>query len=266
MMLYGRNRIGKTTFAAQFPKPLALLAIEPAKTGGAKSITGVPGVMARVLRRTADLHEFAVAFSQPGHGYKTVVIDSASSLEKIVLQEIKGWDAPIEQLRVGNSSGVSTDDYTERAERMKNLIRPFLNLEGVNVVILANEKDHNSPESDKRKSALARQMMGLYEGSYYGSDTGAGTARWLNDSCDYIVQMFEDNEVKVEFVEVIAGQPKQKVETPTGKRVRRLRLGTHPNFAAGARVDQYSRGKELPEFIDGKNPAELYKNFREAIK
>lgn len=264
VLLYGRNRIGKTTLACQFPKPLALLSLEPSKTGGAKSVKGVSGVMSAVIRKTEDLHKIAVELATTGHGYKTVVLDSVSSLEKIVLMEIMGWDAPVEQLRVGKSSPVQTEHYTDRSERMKTLIRPFLNLDGVNVVILANEKDHNPPKNEggERRNSFNR---GMQDDSYFAADTGAGMAKWLMDSSDFILQMHEDAEVRIELVEIQSGQPKVEVHTPTGKRIRRLRLGYHPQYAAGARVDQYSSGKTLPEFIDGKTPAELYANFRKAI-
>lgn len=266
VLLYGRNRIGKTTFAAEFPKPMVFLSLEPTKTGGAKSISKVPGVDAEVIRDTATLMGYAIDLTNEKHGYKTVVLDSVSSLEKIVLMEIMGLDKPIEQLRVGKSSAVQKDEYIDRSEQMKNLIRPFLNL-NMNVIVLANEKDHNPPKSEtgERKNSFNR---GMQDSSFFSADTGAGLARWLMDSSDYILQLWMDSEKKIDMIEMVAGQPAVEVETDTGKLIRRLRLGYHPNYAAGGRAE-----KALPDFIDGAvdpktgtNSRSLYENFRKAIQ
>lgn len=240
--------------------------MEPNQTGGAQSVAKIPGVDWLLAKDSDTIRGAATELYAGGHGYKTVVLDSVTSLERIILMEIMGWNEPAEMLRVGNSSPVQTSDYTERSERIRKLLRPFLDLEGINKIILANEKDHNPPEN--RKSALAKGMLGLQEGSYYSADSGAGTARWLADSCNFIIQIFEDAEIVKKSITVLEGQPPQIIEEATGRRIRRLRLGYHPNYAAGARS-----GNNLPEFIDGKidpktghNSADLYKNFREAIK
>ena len=264
VLLYGRNRIGKTTLACQFPKPLVLLSLEPSKTGGAKSIRKVAGVEGEVVHDSATLMGYAQDLTNEKHGFKTVVLDSVSSLEKIVLMEIMGWDEPVEQLRVGKSSPVQTEHYTDRSERMKKLLRPFLNL-NMNVIILANEKDHNPPKDDKETGRRNSFSRGMQDSSFFAADTGAGMARWLMDSSDYIVQMMMDSEKKVEMIELVAGQAPQRIETDTGRLVRRLRLGYHPNYAAGARVD-FDPTKPLPDFIDGNTPKELYDNFRKAIQ
>ena len=51
MCLYGPNRTGKTTLACQFPKPAILIALEPNKTGGAVSVSKIPGVEYLASRR-----------------------------------------------------------------------------------------------------------------------------------------------------------------------------------------------------------------------
>src|SRR5258708_7113669 len=44
LCLYGGNRVGKTTLAAQFPKPMLLIDCEPGSEGGAKSVKNVEGI------------------------------------------------------------------------------------------------------------------------------------------------------------------------------------------------------------------------------
>lgn len=267
VLIYGRNRIGKSRLATEFPKPMVYLSLEPTKTGGAKSLPKTPGIEVEIVKDTATLMGFATDLTVEKHNFKSVVIDAVTSLEKIILMEIMGWDKPLEQIRVGKSQPVQKEQYTDRAEQMKNTVRPFLNLKGMNVIILANEKDHNPPkgEGGERLNSFNR---GMQAESYFAADTGAGMARWLMDSCDYILQMFMDAEVKIEKQELMAGQPPQDVEIATGKLIRRLRLGYHPNYAAGGRSD-----KALPDFIDGAvdpktgmNSKNLYDNFIKAIK
>lgn len=261
VLLYGRNRIGKTTWACQFPKPLLLISMETTESGGAESVSKTPGIQWLKVDDTATLTGAAAELTAGGHGFKSVVIDGPTALEQIVLMELMGWDKPAELLRVGKSSPVGTDNYTERSERMRKLLRPFFDLSGkMDVVMVCNEKDHNPAEN--RKNSFAKEMQ---QGSYFSAATGAGTALWLMNGAGYIVQMTMDSEKKVEEIELIVGQPKQRIETETGRLVRRLRLGYHPNYAAGARVD-FDLNKPLPDFIDGDTPAELYSNFRKAIQ
>lgn len=260
-LIYGRNRIGKTTWACQFPKPLLLISMENTESGGAESVSKIPGVQWLRVDDTATLIGAAAELSAGGHGFKSVVVDGPTALEQIVLMELMGWDKPAELLRVGKSSPVGTDNYVERSERMRKLLRPFFDLSGrMDVVMVCNEKDHNPAEN--RKNAFAKEMQ---QGSYFSAACGAGTALWLMNGSGYIVQMTMDSEKEVQEIELIAGQPKQRVEIETGRLVRRLRLGYHPNYAAGARAD-YIEGKPLPDFIDGRTPKELYENFRKAIQ
>ena len=168
MLLYGRNRIGKTTLACKFPKPLLLLSLEPTQTGGAKSVAKEPGVMWKVCKTSEEIATIAERLQQP-HDFKTVVLDSVSSHEKIVLQEVRGDKKPLEMLRFGK---VSQDEYTLRSEKMRDAIAPFLALP-THLVILANEKDHSKPENGERRSAGTTIMQ---EKSFFSADTGGGLA------------------------------------------------------------------------------------------
>lgn len=258
LLLYGRNRIGKTTFACKFPKPLLLMSLEPTTTGGAKSVAKEPGVEWVSLKKSEDIARFAERLQKPSH-FKSVVLDSVSSWEKIVLQEIRGDATPLEMLRFGK---VSQDEYTLRSEKMRDAIAPFLALPQ-HVVIIANEKDHSKQENGERRSAVVTIMQ---ERSFFSADTGGGLARWLQDASDFVCQMFMDKEYKA--VEVELNGIKETTLEETGRLIRRLRLKYHPNYAAGPRApsDPEWRDKELPEFIDGETPRQMYENFMAAIK
>lgn len=253
MLLYGRNRTGKTTLACTFPKPLLLISVEPALTGGARSVRNVPGVSwIRVhptdpdadLRTSDELEQLGKELrADPAvGGYKTVVIDSGTSLDEIVLAEICAWDEPAVMLAVGHTrpgSKVSGDQYTERSERSRRVLRPFMELK-CHLVVTANEKDHNPQEG--RKSTLTR---GPHTESFYAAAMGGGTVKWLQDAME-ICQLFVDQErVEQDVPDGTGGTVRMSVET--GRTVRRLRCLYHPNYAAGFRAPL---GSEVPEFID----------------
>lgn len=241
MLLYGRNRIGKTTLACQFPKPLVLVAVEHTRTGGARSVRKVPGVQYLKLTESAKVEQLGKELLQDC-SVKTVVIDTASSLEEIVLAEICGWEETANLIAVGYTrpgAKVTTDQYVERSERMRQVLRPFLDLP-CHVVIVANEKDHNPPEG--RKSSMVR---GMQAESFFAAAMGAGTTRWCQDGCDYVCQLYMDKEVRRVKTKVLDKIVEQEEET--GRLVRRLRCQYHPNFAAGFRSEN---PESVPEFIE----------------
>lgn len=254
MLLYGRNRTGKTTLACTFPKPLLLVSIEPALTGGARSVQNVPGVNWLRVHPTDPGADFKTSDelealgkemrADPAcGGYKTVVIDSGTSLDEIVLAEICAWDEPAVMLAVGHTrpgSKVSTDQYTERSERSRRVLRPFMELK-CHLVVTANEKDHN-PQEGNRKSTMVR---GLHQESFYAAAMGGGTVKWLQDAME-ITQLLVDREVRKEQVPDGTGGTVE-MEVETGRTVRRLRCLYHPNYAAGFRAPL---GTDVPEFID----------------
>lgn len=243
LLLYGRNRVGKTTLACEFPKPLLLLSMEPTPTGGAKSVKKVPGV--KILRYRTDFHHSdevrELASAIPGSDYKTVVIDSGTSLDEIILAEVCGWDETANMLAVGKTrpgNKVTMDEYTERSERIRKVLRKYLDL-NVHVVITANEKDHNPPES--RKSAFAK---GIQAESFFAAAMGGGSVRWLQDGCE-VCQLYIDKETVKKSVTV--GKTTTTYDEETGRLIRKLRTKYHPNYSAGLRSENRD---SVPEYVD----------------
>lgn len=270
MLLWGKNRVGKTVLACHFPKPLLLIALDQAEGKGAKSVKRLEGI--DVLEWDVDIKsveeiEALGAELTANNPYKTVVIDSGTSLDEIVLAKICGWKERAEMLAVGHTrpgAKVSMDQYTERSERMRQILRPFLDLP-CHVVVTCNEKDHN-PQEGNRKSAMAR---GMHLESFFGAQMGGGTTKWMQDNCNQIVQLFLDKEIKVtEEERTLPGPKKEKYihreEEETGRIIRRLRLKLHPNFSAGIRTERMDY-ENLPEFADGETPQELFDNFYKIV-
>ncbi len=263
MLLYGKNRIGKTTLACQFPKPLALLSLEHSSSGGARSVQKIEGIQhftRKELTSVNDIEGLGIEMKESGNcgGYKTVVIDSGSALDELILAEICGWDETAVMLSFGR---VSQDQYMERSERMRKVLRPYLELE-CNVIVIANEKDHNSQEG-KRNALLKNQ---LHLESFFAAAMGGGTTRWVQDACDFITQLYLDKEIKVNktLIPIPNSKDKKEVieEIETGKMVRRLRMKLHQNFAGGGRS---ADPDSIPEYIEASSPQDFYRDFMKVV-
>jgi len=262
--IYGRNRSGKTTLAACFKKPLLLISSENEATGGALSVSNVEGVaLIRVTPASKRLlgdrvhgsaKVVAIANELAQHNpFATVVLDTVTSLQDVILVELMGLSKVPEMLSWGF---VPDGVYQQRAEKLRETIRPLLDLNNCNLVVLAQEKDHNAQEDRGGKSKILHTMQ---MGSFMAPALGATNAEWLQSACGYVVQIYED-EVTQEIVipQMDAhgkAMPPSIQRAGTGKRQRHLRLLYHPNFAAGGR---WQFNKDMPEFVTAPTPQELY--------
>ncbi len=275
--VYGRNRSGKTTLAAQFPKPILFISCEPAHCGGVQSIGGMQGVT--LIRAEPEPTRDQLAAMTPEHRtavgslfgrkkveaiakelvstnyYKTVVLKTATSLQDVILEEMK-----VEFPGIPMSGRGSKDTYMMRASRLHEALHPLLDLRHVHVVILAQEKDHNPPVGDGGFPDLkAKLLQTMQQGSFMAPALGAANAQWLYDNCGYMIQIYED-ETTQEMV-IRQNGPDGKPLAPivqrvgTGKRQRHLRLLYHANFAAGGK---WQWNKDMPEFVTAPTPTELY--------
>lgn len=277
---YGRNRSGKTTIACQFPKPLLIISSEPDACGGATSVSNYQGVrIQRVshkllgqdskgqwldaedercvrrdhLRGSAKLEALAQELKGK-HPFKTVVLDTATSLQELILVEIMGWDKP--PAMQPNARQVGKENYQKRAEDWRKTVTHLLDLTNCHIVILCQEKDHNPVQDDF--GGKSRLLGTMQQGSFMAPALGATNAQWLQDNCGYIIQIYEDElKDRITLPQVNPDGTVTEVvqEVPNGKRQRHLRLMYHPNFAAGGRW-QYDRN--LPECVTAPDPQGLY--------
>lgn len=268
--IYGRNRSGKTTLAAQFPKPILFVSCEPAHCGGVQSISDIEG--ATLIR--AELkplpgeklagREKVIALGkelQRVKHYNTVVLKTATSLQDLISEEIK-----IEFPGIPFSGRGSKDTYQMRSERLKESLRPYLDLKHLNVVILCQEKDHNPPVGEGGFPDLkAKLLQTMQQGSFIAPNLGANNASWLQDACGYVMQIYEDEAMQDVEVPSLDAQGKQTTSIQrvgTGRRQRHLRLQYHPNFAAGGK---WTFRTDMPEFVTAPTPAGLYAEMAKYI-
>lgn len=272
MCVYGRNRSGKTTLAGEIAraaakrggKPSLIISAEPDENGGALSISDVEGVIiSRItppsrpipgdkVKGTAKVVAIASELER-SNPFAWVFLDTITSLQDIHLVELMGLTKVPEVMSWGM---VPDGVYQQRAEKLRETVRPLLSLTNCNVCILAQEKDHNASEDRGGKNKLLHTMQ---QGSFMAPALGATNAQWLQDACGYVVQIYEDEVTEDILIPQVdaQGKPVQPIvqRVGTGRRARHLRLLYHPNFAAGGRW-RYNR--DMPEFVTAPDPRGLY--------
>lgn len=276
--LYGRNGLGKSTLAAQFPKPMLVIATEPTSNGGVDSITGVEGITVIVVNLSTLRHPVTGELEktkgsekalQVGNRltelskqlgqcpYQTVVVDTVTALQEITLAEMKGWDAPATMLNWGT---VTMDEYRALSDAVRKILRLYKDLP-CHTVFVAQEKDHNPPK-DRKESALLR---GAQEGSFMAAHLGGATAQWLHDACGYICQLYQDAEVQDVVQQIKVGNEIREETTRihTGKLARRLRCKYHANYAGRFRSPV---PEAVPEYIEARTPQEFFQAMMDVME
>lgn len=275
ILMYGKNRTGKTTVACQAEKPLLVVSFEPADSAGIESVRKIPGVyVVRIAepdaknwnRSTEEAVMLASELAQgSAHNYKSVVVDSTSSMQDRILQELMQLPAVPDQQSWGTVQG---DLYIRRSEKLRELIRPFLNLKIPTKIFLSKEKDHNPPVKEEytKSGKLMPDMRpkflrGLQTESFIGPDIGGATVGWLQDACDCVTRLFiEEEQVKKKYI--LNGKAREEWRT-TGKYAHYLRLKYHPNFAAGIRS---CNPENVPEVMTMPTAELLFKELMRIIK
>lgn len=258
ILIYGQNRTGKTYLACTFPKPLLLVSFEPNDTGGAVTVKKFDDVQFLKLNSSKESYQL-IGELVDSNPFQTIVIDSVTSFQAVVLQEVTGLVALPEQMSFGAITG---DQYRERAEKTKEGLAPFVKLK-CHTVFLAKEKDHNPPQEKKisektgkvQPDMRPRFLRGMQQESFIAADLGGGTVGWLNDACDYICRLYFDKEVEATQLPTVGGQTITHY-AETGKHVRCLRTLYHPNFAAGMRTEF---NENVPECIENPDFVKLQK-------
>ena len=114
-LFYGPPGVGKTTLAAQCPKPL-FLATEP----GTALMDGVASVN---ITDWDDLDEKIKAIETESHGYATIVVDTVDVLFQMCLKHLckrHGWN-DIGDGAFGKGWRALELEWTERVVRLRNL-------------------------------------------------------------------------------------------------------------------------------------------------
>lgn len=239
--IYGVNRVGKSTLAADFPKPSIFISCEPSEAGGAESISLIEGIQLLKLGSKDELFKVCDELISDSY-FQTVVLDTGTSLQDMILCELLGLDKLPEQLRF---NGIKKEIYQRRSEMLKEALRPLLRLKK-HVVILNQEKDHRPPDrGDDGKEIIDMTPLfarGVKPNSFFASDIGGGPVQWLHDACPWITRLY----IAEEVIEGVVPGTNVTMYTKTGKKERRLLTTLQENFAAGGRSPNPS---SIPEYI-----------------
>jgi phage nucleotide-binding protein len=224
MVVYGKSGTGKTRFSCTFPKPLLL--IETEVTEGTKSIVGDKGVDFITLNTTDELPVLIEGLTDSK--YKSVVLDTATMLQDLVLKEILG----LEELPVQKSWGMaSRDQYGQCGIKVKEYMRALLNLP-MHVIVTAQERDFNSEDSS-----------GVLDPSM-GPALTPGVTSWLCPAVDYLCQTFIKQRTITKRMKV--GDKEHETEVKTQDVDFCLRTMPHEVYMVKFRLP---RGKQLPQLI-----------------
>ncbi len=131
----GSGGMGKTSFAATFPKPI-FIRTEP----GVMPVTDdmVPDAFPIVTKAT-QFWEYIIALVKEDHDYKTLVIDTVTSLERLFCTEVLESDPKakgMNQALGGYGNGWSA--VASQHERVRRAATVLLEEKGMNIVFLAH--------------------------------------------------------------------------------------------------------------------------------
>lgn len=211
-LLYGTHGIGKSTWAAQAPRPLVLATEDGLDDVG---VDRTP-----LLTETIDVAKWLIDLSgEEKHEYQTVVIDSLDWLEKLIWKQTckEGEKKSIEDFGYGKG-------YTLATRRWEQLLHMLdaCRAKGMNVVLLAHAKvekfsppdgdpyDRWLPDLHKSVSPLLQEwadevLFATYDVKTVSRDEGFGKKR---------TRAFNDADRVVYTSEAPTHQAKRRIEMP----------------------------------------------------
>lgn len=219
--LYGRSGSGKTRFACSFPKPVLIIGAE----NGTQSVRTDEDVFFFPLQASDDLIELSTVYEN----YATIVLDTATMLQDLILKEILG----LEEIPVQKTWGLAKrDEYAQCGIKTKEYLRRMLEAK-CHTVIISQEKEYDVKEN------LPDLII-----PYVGSALQPATANWLHPSCDYVLQTFV--RARVERKQVTIGKKIQETFETTNEPEYCLRTTPHPVYLSKVRTP---RGKEINDIL-----------------
>lgn len=141
--IYGRAGTGKTTFSSTFPKPILLLDV---KDEGTDSIRDVKGVDVIEVESSEDLEDAYWLLHKNAAGYKTVVIDTMTQLQQLVVEEIARKKNRSER-DPGDWGSLTKGDWGDVSSYMKTWIINFRDLP-METVFIAQDRAFNIEEEE----------------------------------------------------------------------------------------------------------------------
>lgn len=238
---YGRSGSGKTTLASSFPKPILVLDI---RDQGTDSIADIEGIQVRDITSHEEMNDAHLWLLKNPSRYKTVVIDTVSQWQQLVVNEIgsrhKGKTP-------GDWGSMTKRDWGDVSARLKEGIINYRDLteEGMQVVFIAQDRVFNL--SDDEEESIADDQIA----PEVGPALSPATAKYLNAAVSVIGNTF----IRVRTIEKeVRGKKRKEKKTEYG-----LRLGPNPVYVTKIRKP---KSTEAPPAIYDPN----YEDIIEIIK
>jgi hypothetical protein len=138
-LLYGVHGVGKSTFASQFPSPIFL----PIEDG----VSDLDVASFPIPRTITDVYGSIIELTSVEHDFKTLVIDSADWLERLIWKKV---------CEIGGKQCITDFDYGKgygkAAEIFSELLASFDQVRevGMNIILIAHAdiKKFANPEGD----------------------------------------------------------------------------------------------------------------------
>ncbi len=223
ILIYGRNKKGKSTFGASAPDVLIL---DPEQ--GTTWMKGLdPDVWP--ITRWEDINE-AYSFLRLGkHKYKWVCVDGISRMNDMAL------DFTMQQRALKSMDSqpgmVAQKDWGQAGKVMKTMLVDFYTLPNMGVIFTAQERPLENDNSEADEDAEEAPMG-------FVADLPKGSRAMVNSLVDVIGRIYV---VNVQVGEVM-------------KKERRLWLGEHALYDTGGRSDftlpEYLRRPTVPRLLE----------------
>lgn len=242
-VFYGRSGTGKTTLACSFPSPIILLDI---KDEGTDSVADVKGLDVREIEDQDEMEEAYYWLKKHPRAYKTIVIDTVSMWQQMVISELVG-DTGRKGKKAGDWGSMTQKDWGKVAGVMKEWLVNYRDLAKeleVNVVFIAQDRVFNmSDEEDEgRDDQIAPEV---------GPALSPAVAKILNAAVSVIGNTFiRTKRIKKEEKGKIKKEEKQEYC---------LRIGPNPSYVTKVRKP---KSVAAPSFIA--DPS--YEDIMELIK
>lgn len=208
-LFYGRSGSGKTTLSATFPKPFLLIDV---KEEGTDSISDVGED--NMMLEVKEWQDFELAYyylNRGDHGFKSVIIDSLSMLQVLLLAHVKGEKEAMTQQMWG-----------EVSSKMQEAVIAMRDLP-LHVAFIAQDRTRAADEgqTDQLEPEVGPALM-------------PSVAKLVNGAVKII-----GNTYLKEVVKSKKGQVVRRIEY-------RLRLGAHPYYITKVRSPKSSK---VPSYI-----------------
>jgi hypothetical protein len=212
---------------------------------GTDSIADVKGIDVLEIEDLADLEDLFYDVLKPGkHKYKTVVFDTVTELQKLVMKDVvlgKNKNKKIDESRIGDWGSMAKRDWGDVAAIMNKWIGDFRDLP-MEVVFLAQERVKNVDDEEGEDNQLVPEV---------GPMVMPSIASTLNAAVNVIGNAF----IRMKKKNVVKGAKKTVKEEPTYC----LRVGPNPIYTTKLRKP---RSAEAPAYIE--DPT--YEDIRDLVK